>query len=106
MVARDREEDRAERAVSWRHWQLYGRPEYARLRRRCLDRDGWRCRACGKAGRLELDHVVPLQAGGAAMDASNLQALCRRCHFLIRDEAAIRLAGYVFDSPTAAGLTP
>ena len=24
------------------------------------DLDGWRCRLCGKSGRLEVDHVVPL----------------------------------------------
>ena len=46
-----------------------------------LERDGWRCRSCGKAGRLELDHIEPLHSGGAEMDESNLQALCRKCHF-------------------------
>ena len=39
----------------------------------------WRCRSCGKAGRMEVDHVVPVQRGGSdAME--NLQALCRSCH--------------------------
>lgn len=32
------------------------------------------------AGRLEVDHVVPLVAGGAVYDPDNLQALCRDCH--------------------------
>lgn len=50
------------------------------LRLQVFERDGWRCRACGKAGRLELDHVTPLHRGGDEWDAANLQALCRGCH--------------------------
>ena len=45
-----------------------------------LDRDGWRCRQCGRAGRLEVDHIVPLEDGGAAYDLDNLQVLDRGCH--------------------------
>ena len=52
------------------------------LRRRILNRDGWRCRECGKAGRLEVDHVKPVQDGGDWWDPANLQTLCRSpCHF-------------------------
>ena len=50
-------------------------------RRAALDRDGWRCRTCGKAGRLEVDHVLPLDRGGDPLDLTNLQTLCRDCHF-------------------------
>ena len=50
-----------------------------RLRRQCLERDGWRCRDCGKAGKLEAHHVKPLEAGGAD-ELDNLRALCRDCH--------------------------
>lgn len=57
-----------------------------------LERDGWRCRACGcptpKASRgtnaddaPELDHIVPLAKGGAHSYA-NTQCLCRRCNLL------------------------
>ena len=53
--------------------------EWARRRREVLDRDGWRCQKCGKAGRLEVDHKTPLYRGGSN-DLDNLQALCRRCH--------------------------
>lgn len=56
--------------------------EWVRLRKRILERDGYRCRACGKPGRLEVDHVIPLHQGGAALDPANLQTLCRTCHFL------------------------
>lgn len=51
------------------------------VRRRTLARDNMRCRNCGKYGRLEVDHILPLEDGGAPYDESNLQALCRRCHF-------------------------
>ena len=54
----------------WRH-----------VRRRVVDRDGWRCVLCGKAGRLEVDHVKPVKDGGDWWDPAGLQTLCRPCHF-------------------------
>ena len=56
------------------------RKQWAKLRRLALDRDGWRCRQCGKPGRLEVDHIMPLSQGGAALDLDGLQTLCRDCH--------------------------
>ena len=53
---------------------------WARVRRSILERDGYRCAKCGRAGRLEVDHVTPLDHGGAALDPNNLQTLCRDCH--------------------------
>ena len=53
---------------------------WAVVRRAVLDRDGWRCVKCGKAGRLEVDHVVPIVRGGDWWAAEGLQALCRGCH--------------------------
>ena len=55
-------------------------PRWRALRLVIFDRDGWRCRTCGRAGRLECDHVVPLHAGGKPWDQANLQTLCRDCH--------------------------
>ena len=49
-------------------------------RKRVLERDGHRCRECGRAGRLEVDHKQPLQRGGALYAGENLQSLCRDCH--------------------------
>ena len=60
------------------HRQTHNRT-WARIRREVLDRDGWRCQACGKPGRLEVDHILPLHLGGTN-DLGNLQALCRGCH--------------------------
>ena len=81
MATRDGQQDRAGGPLSRRHHELYRRKEYARLRRRCLDRDGWRCQECGRAGRMELHHIVSLQKGGAPLDPANLTTLCRRCHW-------------------------
>lgn len=44
-------------------------------------RDGYRCVQCGRAGRLECDHIRPIKDGGARFDLANLQTLCRDCHF-------------------------
>ena len=39
--------------------------KWKRVRRAAIERDGYRCRACGKAaGSFEVDHIVPLSAGG------------------------------------------
>ena len=53
---------------------------WAAVRRAVFQRDGYRCRACGRAGRLECDHVRPLRRGGALYALANLQSLCRDCH--------------------------
>lgn len=66
-------------ALSRHHFQLHVR-RWARVRQAVLNRDGWRCRECGRAGRLEVDHVVPLDKGGDPWAESNLQCLCRACH--------------------------
>ena len=37
---------------------------------------------CGRAGRLECDHIIPLERepGQDPYDPHGLQALCRSCH--------------------------
>ena len=58
------------------------RPRWNRLRLKMLDKANWRCRKCGKAGRMELDHIQPVAHGGKWWTESNLMVLCRECHFL------------------------
>ena len=36
---------------------------------------------CLKAGRLEVDHLVPLEKGGQPYAMENLGSKCRPCHF-------------------------
>ena len=51
--------------MSQNHKSLTGTRAWRRVRLRVFERDGYRCVCCGKAGRLECDHIIPLpQVGG------------------------------------------
>ena len=52
------------------------------VRRAVFERDGFRCVQCGKASRLECDHVTPLERNPDQnpYDMDGCQALCRDCH--------------------------
>ena len=67
--------------MSKRHATIH-KGRWERTRRRVFERDGWRCVECGRAGRLECDHRVPLDQdpGRDPYDLDNLQTLCRPCH--------------------------
>ena len=65
--------------MSRRHTAL-DRPRWARVRRAVLQRAGYRSELSGRAGRLEVDHVVPLERGGDPYDLDNLQVLTRDEH--------------------------
>ena len=68
--------------MSWRQGAKPSRRHWSKVRLQVLDRDSWRCQKCGKTGRLEVDHIKPLEDGGEMYDESNLQSLCRSpCHF-------------------------
>ena len=66
------------------HVMKLNRKRWAAVRRKVLDRDGWRCVRCAGYGRLEVDHVRPIKGGGDhgidPYDETNLQTLCRACH--------------------------
>ena len=62
---------------------------WASVRLEALERDGWRCRDCGKAGALEVHHVQPVAAGGAEFDLGNLRTLCRGCHVAVHRRPAL-----------------
>ena len=59
---------------------VYSSRAWAIVRYRVLERDGWRCVRCGKAGRLEVDHIREIAKGGKPFDPENLRTLCRGCH--------------------------
>ena len=67
--------------MSKSHGRLNSR-RWAWVRRQAFRRDGYRCRSCGKASRLECDHVVPLHVDPDQdpYDPDGCQTLCRRCH--------------------------
>ncbi|MGO9179948.1 MAG: HNH endonuclease [Candidatus Limnocylindrales bacterium] len=59
-------------------------PLPAQLRFRVLQRDGFRCRYCGRPGSapgvvLHVDHIVPLAAGGVTRE-NNLRTACEECN--------------------------
>jgi HNH endonuclease len=56
----------------------------AQLRFNILQRDGFRCRYCGRTGRepgvvLHVDHVVPVASGGLTTE-DNLMTACAACN--------------------------
>ena len=58
-------------------------PRWRRLRRRVLFAHQFRCQDPAGAphgGPLQVDHIVPVSAGGALFSMSNLQPLCRQHH--------------------------
>jgi 5-methylcytosine-specific restriction enzyme A len=38
------------------------------------------CRTRRRARELDVDHIVEIARGGAALEYSNLQTVCRTCH--------------------------
>lgn len=57
-------------------------PEWRKIRRACITRDGNTCAECGADGRttrLECDHIIPVAEGG--LDTlDNARMLCTTCH--------------------------
>ena len=59
-----------------------GRP-WERTRRYVLQRDGYRCQIAGPTctrTATQVDHIVPLAAGGNELDPTNLRAACSTCN--------------------------
>ena len=67
--------------VSRQHVRL-NRRRWAAVRRFVFKRDGYRCCMCGRAGRLEADHINPMERspGQDPYDPNGLQTLCRTDH--------------------------
>lgn len=62
---------------------FYNSPEWRRVRLAHLKREPF-CRECKISGQDTfaemVDHILPIQQGGARFDPQNLQSLCNRCH--------------------------
>lgn len=57
--------------------------DWRRVRLLVLERDGYRCKVQlpGCRGDADaVDHIVPLEEGGARLDPSNLRACCGPCN--------------------------
>ena len=63
---------------------FYQTPAWRRASRACRARAGWLCERCEAEGFTEAarvaHHRIPLDAGGAKLAESNLEALCKICH--------------------------
>ena len=61
------------------------RRRWDNCRRQALDRDGWRCTECDRAGRLEVHHTTLLwrDPDQDPYRLEGLATLCRRCHIAI-----------------------
>ena len=62
-------------------WRQVNRRKWETVRRIALDRDGWKCKRCGRRGRLDVHHIEGIAEGGDVYDLDNLETLCRPCHF-------------------------
>lgn len=64
-------------------WLSICRVERARvsnkLRFEIYERDNYRCRKCGSAYELQIDHIIPISKGGKS-EYNNLQTLCKNCN--------------------------
>jgi 5-methylcytosine-specific restriction endonuclease McrA len=64
-------------------WKFHGHYFWDSARSFVLLRDRYTCQLCGvrrRARELDVDHVVEIAAGGAALDYGNLRTVCRGCH--------------------------
>ena len=65
-----------------RHHTSLNQRRWKAVRHAVFERDGWRCLMCGLPGRLECDHVTPMQRepGQNPWSMNGLQTLCKNCH--------------------------
>jgi 5-methylcytosine-specific restriction endonuclease McrA len=64
-------------------WKFHGHYFWDSARSYVMLRDRYRCQICGvrrRARELDVDHIVEIARGGAALEYSNLQTVCRQCH--------------------------
>jgi 5-methylcytosine-specific restriction protein A len=94
LVPRGQSRCQAHRRRRWREYQrrrpdrrvvkqIYHTARWQKVRRLILSREPL-CRPCKAAGlvvaAVQVDHIKPVDAGGAPFDSENLQPLCFSCH--------------------------
>lgn len=86
----ERDRDAARKAAKASRW-VYRDPRWRVLRDR-VRREEPTCRRCGRNPTAEVDHVIPLEAGGRPFDRANTQGLCVGCHRAKSAEDARRVS--------------
>jgi len=64
-------------------WRFHGHYFWDSARSYVMLRDRYTCQICRvrrRARQLDVDHIVEIARGGAALEYSNLQTVCRDCH--------------------------
>ncbi len=64
-------------------WKFHGHYFWDSARSYVMLRDRYTCCLCGtrrRARELDVDHIIEIARGGAALEYSNLQTVCRPCH--------------------------
>ncbi|MFY9716632.1 MAG: HNH endonuclease [Thermoplasmata archaeon] len=64
-------------------WRFHGHYFWDSARSYVMLRDRYTCQICRRRHRareLEVDHIIEIARGGAALEYSNLQTVCRVCH--------------------------
>lgn len=87
-------------------WKFHGHYFWDSARIYVKRRDRYTCRACHRRFRsreLEVDHILEIARGGAALEYANLQTLCRACH---REKTLQFLAGVGRSAAPEAGPRP
>ncbi|MGB6499848.1 MAG: HNH endonuclease signature motif containing protein [Thermoplasmata archaeon] len=87
-------------------WRFHGHYFWDSARSYVMLRDRYTCRLCGRRRRareLEVDHIIEIARGGAALEYSNLQTVCRQCHReKTRGFLRSRAATTAFPAPSSA----
>ena len=89
-------------------WKFHGHYFWDSARSFVMLRDRYRCAICGvrrRARELEVDHIVEIARGGAALEYSNLQTVCRDCHRR-KTRAFMRVRGTTVEPIAAAPAKP
>ncbi len=60
--------------------RVYRTKAWRETRLAVFQRDGFKCRTCGRRSGLECDHIRAIERAGDWFDMDNLQTLCRGCH--------------------------
>lgn len=63
--------------------KIYQSKVFRAVREKVLVRDSYTCQNCGRivqGKEAHVDHIVPLELGGAPFDETNLRVLCARCN--------------------------